>query len=494
MSDTLPDRYPTGILSGISSRRMVVSADRTILALTRDGHDDSGKLVGQKCHKSLHGRDAPCADCAVDKVFQDKRAHLRRTAADPDHTPRLFVPILEDDMVTAVAVIDLNRDLAEEMGLTSESGNAFLRNLIMSSADGIIASDMTGRILIFNEAAAEMVGYPPNEAINNLNIREIYPGDGARDVMRRLRSDDFGGKGKLKNYRTELLRRDGTTFPIELSAAVVYEGERETATVGFFYDMREKIRMDNELKQAQVQLMQAEKMSSLGKLSAGVAHQLNNPIGGIVLYSQILMEEYDLPQDVRKDLQRILDDAERAQQIVRELLDFSRQSTLEIRPNDLNRAIARTIFLLENQPLFKHIQIVRDFDPDLPKVPSDIQQLNHVFMNLILNAADAMEGNGTLRIKTGLSPTGKSVLVTVADTGPGIPPEVLPRIFEPFYTTKENGKGTGLGLSVVYGVIENHGGRITACSAPDEGATFQLDLPLRPGFDALDGDDDGTVG
>jgi two-component system NtrC family sensor kinase len=494
MTDTLPDQYQTDILNGISCRQMVVSADRRIQAFTSSGMGAAGNFVGQYCYQVHFGREKPCIDCAVDMVIRDRRAHLRRTTTNPNHTPNLFVPIHDGDVVTAVAVIDLNQDLAEEMGLITESGNVFLRNLIMNSVDGIIASDMTGRILIFNEAAGEMVGYPHSEAVNNLNIRDIYPGDGARDVMRRLRSDDYGGKGKLINYRTELLRHDGTTFPIELSASIVYEGEQETATVGFFYDLREKLRMDQELKQAQVQLMQAEKMSSLGKLSAGVAHQLNNPIGGIVLYSQILMEEYDLPPDVKKDLQRILDDAERAQMIVRELLDFSRQSTLEIRPNDLNQAIARTIFLLENQPLFKHINIIKEFDPDLPKVPSDIQQLNHVFMNLILNAADAMEGKGTLRIKTALSPTGKRVLVTVADTGPGIPSDVLPHIFDPFYTTKEDGRGTGLGLSVAYGVIENHGGRITACSAPGEGATFQLDFLLDPQNGSTAGGDIGTVG
>lgn len=358
--------------------------------------------------------------------------------------------------------------------------SAFLQNLIMSSVDGIIAADLSGRILVFNEAATKITGYPQEQALAHLNIRALYPGDEAREVMKRLRSDDLGGPGKLNTSRFHLVHQDGTLIPVNLSAFIVYDQGREVASVGFFRDLRDRMRLARELQETQVQLIQAEKMSSLGRLAAGVAHQLNNPLGGIVLFTRLLMEEEGLAESMRNDLARILGDAERCQHIVRELLDFSRQSSLEFKPHDLNQALNRVIFLLENLPLFRNIDIIRDFDSALPQVPADIQQLNHVFMNIILNAADAMAGHGRLRLKTYSASTGDRVRVEISDTGPGIPGDVLPHIFDPFFTTKEEGQGTGLGLSVAYGIIQSHGGRITACSALGEGATFVVELLLNP--------------
>jgi signal transduction histidine kinase len=149
-----------------------------------------------------------------------------------------------------------------------------------------------------------------------------------------------------------------------------------------------------------------------------------------------------------------------------------------MRPHDINRAISRTLFLLENQTLFQNIEIRKELTPSLPTVRADIQQLNHLLMNIILNAAQAMDGRGTLVVKTLPVPDRERVRILISDTGPGIPESTLPHIFEPFFTTKEEGEGTGLGLSLVYGIIENHGGTIRAGSKPGEGATFTIELPL----------------
>jgi len=164
---------------------------------------------------------------------------------------------------------------------------------------------------------------------------------------------------------------------------------------------------------------------------------------------------------------------------VRELLEFARQTRQEIRLNDINHAISQTLYLLENQSIFHNIEIIRDLDSSLPKVPSDIQQLNHVFMNIILNAAEAMEGSGRLTVQTQTSDDGEDVQIRISDTGPGIPAEIKHHIFDPFFTTKEEGKGTGLGLSMVYGIIEEHNGKIHVASEPGEGATFIIRLPLK---------------
>ena len=233
-----------------------------------------------------------------------------------------------------------------------------------------------------------------------------------------------------------------------------------------------------ELEKTQIQLLQSEKMASLGKLAAGVAHQLNNPLGGITLFARLMLEEYTLEENAQKDLNRILKDAERCRDTVKELLEFARQTRHEMRPLDINRAIARTLFLLENQTLFQNIVVQRQLATEIPTVRGDTQQMNHMFMNIILNAAQAMEGHGTLTISTRLSDDGNRVVIEISDTGPGISENVLPHIFEPFFTTKEEGEGTGIGLSLVYGIVESHEGTIQAVNNSPGGTCFIIELPL----------------
>jgi two-component system NtrC family sensor kinase len=360
----------------------------------------------------------------------------------------------------------------------SERADVLLRNLILSAVDAVIAADMTGKIFIFNDVAAEILGYSPLEALAGLNIRHLYADHGAEEVMRKLRGEEYGGRGKLKSCQISLLSKNGGVVPVSLNACIVYAQNREAATVGFFHDLREDLRMKEELARTQMQLLQADKMASLGKLAAGVAHQLNNPLNGITLYTRLTMEEYPLQDEVKKNLFRIHKDAERCRDTVRELLEFARQTRREVRPHDINQSIERTLFLLEGQSLFHNIEIDRQLSPSLPRIPVDVQQMNHVFMNIILNAAEAMNGTGRLVVRSFLASSGERVCMEISDTGPGIAAEVLPHIFEPFFTTKDVGKGTGLGLSVVYGIVNDHHGRVNVRSRPGEGAVFTVELPL----------------
>jgi signal transduction histidine kinase len=197
-----------------------------------------------------------------------------------------------------------------------------------------------------------------------------------------------------------------------------------------------------------------------------------------MLYSRLIQEEYQLSDPAKADLSRILRDAERCRDTVKELLVFSRQTRQEKQFHDINKALSRTLFLIEKQVLFQNILIETRLSADIPLVLGDIQQLNHVFMNIILNAAQAMDGRGKLIISTELSLDGQSVILEIRDTGPGIPEDVLPHVFEPFYTTKDEGKGTGLGLSLAYGIVESHQGKILVRNNPDQGSTFIIELPI----------------
>jgi len=373
------------------------------------------------------------------------------------------------------------RDVSVTKRIENElrKANDFLRNLIENSVDGIVAADMKGKIIIFNKSAEKLLGYGSEEAIEKVHITQLYPPGVAKEIMRRLRAPEYGGVGRLETSQITLVGRTGELIPVNISAAIIYEEGKEIASFGIFTDLREKLKMERELRETQLQLLQSEKMASLGKLAAGVAHEINNPLGGILIFSKMLLEDMSLDDPRREDLERIGEEATRCKEIVKGLLEFARQTSYKMEPTDLNRALVQGISLLENQALFHNIRIVKNLDPNLPPITANTGQLNQVFMNIILNAAEAMDGQGTLTINTRLGPEKNTVIVEFTDTGCGIKEEHMTRIFDPFFTTKEVGKGTGLGLSMSYGIVEKHRGRIWVKSKKEEGSTFTIELPVR---------------
>ncbi|HEC33562.1 MAG TPA: HAMP domain-containing protein [Chloroflexi bacterium] len=232
-----------------------------------------------------------------------------------------------------------------------------------------------------------------------------------------------------------------------------------------------------ELEETQVQLIRKERLASMGQLAAGVAHQLNNPLGTILLFADLLLQ--DLPEGKsREDVQMIGREARRAKEIVAALLNFARQQRVWAQPTALDTMLHEIVERARQQPAYEHIQIVEQITPDLPRLEADPVQLSNVFVNLIDNAADAMPEGGTLTVKADLSPDRQSVVVQVTDTGCGIPPENIKHIFSPFFTTKPLGQGTGLGLSIAYGIVKMHHGAIQVKSRVGKGTTFTVTLPV----------------
>ncbi|MBM4350463.1 MAG: PAS domain S-box protein [Deltaproteobacteria bacterium] len=375
----------------------------------------------------------------------------------------------------------INLDITERKRIEDElrEANEFFTNLIKSSVDGIIAANMQGNIFIFNKGAEALSGYKADEVIGKVHITQIYPEGIAKEIMKRLRSPDYGGVGKLLPTQFNVVNKEGEEIPIQISAALIYNrAGQEVASVGIFTDLRSRLLMEKKLQETHLQLVSSEKMASLGKLAAGIAHEINNPLGGILIYSSLMLE--DLPEEdpKRGDLARIVQEAGRCKEIVKGLLEFARQTEPKREPTDINRAINDGLFFLVNQALFHNIRIVKELDPFLPFVRGNSGQLKQVFMNIIVNAAEAMHGNGTLTIRTSVSADRKTVWIGFTDTGEGIPEENLSRIFDPFFTTKDVGKGTGLGLATSFGIIEEHGGKISVNSKVGEGATFAIELPV----------------
>ena len=248
-----------------------------------------------------------------------------------------------------------------------------------------------------------------------------------------------------------------------------------------FNDMARSLKGHNDqLQNMHHQLAITEKLTALGEMAAGVAHEINNPLGGILLYSNIVLE--DIPEDspARENMQKIIYQTNRCKEIVQSLLDFAKTPTSAMLPLQINQIIFTSLKLVRGQSMFHGIEIEARLAENLPETIGDRSRLEEVFLNLFINAADAMKGNGKLTIITGLS-TNKSIRISISDTGKGIDKEHLSHIFEPFFTTKEPGEGTGLGLSIVYGIIQKHNGTIDAECTPGTGTTFIISLPAYKG-------------
>ncbi len=381
--------------------------------------------------------------------------------------------------ITCMYFQDLTKHIQIERELFS--ANSFLNSIIMSSADGIVVADLEGNILIYNDTAERILGYGPDEVIGNPGaLYKFFTLEVAKENMRRMRSGEYGAPGKLISTRITLVRKDGGEVPVSFSAAIIEKNGREIGTVGIFSDLRERIRMRRELEEARMQLMQAEKIASIGRLAAGIAHEINNPLSGILIFADILMKDMAAQNSQwGEDLQEIINQSMRCKEIVARLLDFSRQSVGQRLDYDLNTVIERSMELLTHQALFHNIVFVTDLQPDLPQMSGDPGQLQQVFINFILNAGTAMKGRGRIAITSRFDPAYDEVTLEFADTGPGIPAEIMSKIFDPFFTTKGPGEGTGLGLSVAYGIIQQHGGNISVANSPLGGAVFTVILPLK---------------
>ncbi len=366
--------------------------------------------------------------------------------------------------------------------------NAFFHNLIDSSVDGIIASDMKGKIVIFNTGAQALLGYD-EEDTKTLHVTQLYNEGVAYELIKRMRSDDFGGKGKLLRQQMIVKHKNGNDIPVSFSGGIIYDHDLEIATFGLFTDLRALQQIEENLEQTHKMLMHSEKMAGLGRLAAGVAQEINNPMSGIMLYANLVQEELGDEHPLRPDLQTIIHEAERCKVIVADLLEFSHQNTYEMELVDLNDVIVKTLTILQHQPLFHNITIIRQLDPELPAIYGNATRLNQVIMNIVVNAAQAMDGKGRLRI-TSRTRSNKDINeISIEDTGPGIEDDLLEKIFEPFFTTKETGEGTGLGLSVSYAIVKEHKGSIRVTSTSKAGTTFTLKFPVV--MENLIGENDG---
>jgi len=349
-----------------------------------------------------------------------------------------------------------------------------LESLISSSPDAIVTTDEHGIITFYSEGAEQIHAFEARECLGQ-PASSYYRGgkEEARKVMDMLRREE-----KVQGYETEFVRKGGSVVPISLSASLLRDDKGQImGTVGIGRDItRQKI--------LQSQLLQAEKLSAIGHMIAGVAHELNNPLTTVMGYSELLQAS-DVDDQTKEDLQRIHQDARRAQRIVENLLAFARQKKPQKGMVDINEILERTLDLRRYQFTVDNVRVVKELEGNLPWILADGYQLQQVFLKILNNAYQAMvqaPGGGTLIVRTerraSRDQAGDVIRITFADDGPGIRAELMDRIFDPFFTTKDVGLGAGLGLSISFGIIQEHKGRIWAESEIGQGATFFVELPV----------------
>jgi two-component system, NtrC family, sensor kinase len=361
--------------------------------------------------------------------------------------------------------------LVREANIELERAYHFRENIIENSPDALVCVRKGGEIIIFNSAAERLLGYKKSEVIGKMNIVSLYRAGVAKKVMRMIRSEEYGGPGVLQKRQVSIIAKDGREIPMLISAALLYDEGREWGSVGIFTDQRDRLKLEKQLRRS-------EKLSSLGKLSAGIAHEINQPLTGVLTFAHLLLRKYKDDPKTKRDLEIVVRETTRIRGIVQGILDFARESRVQKKPRRIEQVLDQTLEIIVRQQRFFGIELRKDYDLSLPEIVMDSNLMEQVFMNIILNACDAMKGSGTLSVITRRD--GNWAEVVFSDTGHGMPEAILDKIFDPFFTTKESteGMGMGLGLAVSYGIVQSHNGDIQVASKEGEGTTFTIRLPI----------------
>ena len=373
---------------------------------------------------------------------------------------------------SAVETMQLIEDLVQSRGE--------LENTFDSIAHLVAVADRQGRLVHVNQAFASRLGRSRDELVNCPVAECLGP-----ELVAWLAANESAGvrpEGQSPTTREIVDPVLKGQFVVTLSDLVNRDRERAGSVI-VARDLTPQTRLEAEQEELRKRLTQSEKLAALGQFVAGIAHELNNPLQGVLGHLELLRATDAFPKQLRPEVQTIYREADRAAKIVRNLLVFAGTRQLARRPVSLAAVLQRVLALRAPACRAVGIELVRHYDQKLPRVQSDPLLLHQVFLNIVMNAEQAIaatERPGRIEISAFVANAGDRVVATVRDTGSGIPPEVLPRIFEPFYTTKEVGQGTGLGLAIVFGIVQEHGGHIGAANHPDGGAVFTIELPATP--------------
>jgi len=462
------------IVAALADAVVVTGTDRRILTVNRAAAELFGRPL-----EDLPGTAVNELVIAEERPHVEEREQRARGGEEQRYETKIIrLDGVERDVAVSTTPLELDGELVGTVAMlrditdqkrahdTLARSEARYRNLVESASDAIVTFDASGRFTTVNHAGELLSGYRREELIGQW-FAPMLPDDELPKVLGHFQKALAGETGQYE-----------TTF---------YRKDREIRTISVTYSTPQRdeevlclIRDVTDQKMLQEQLIQSEKMSAIGQLVSGVAHELNNPLAGISAFAQLLLTEKRFPPDQRTAAEMIYAEARRASRIVQNLLTFARQHKPERTSTSLNQVLDDALELRGYELRVRGIEVVRDYDEDLPETMADAHQLQQVFLNLITNAEQAMEkrqGN-TQRLTVSTRRASNVIRIEVEDSGPGIPPNLLERIFNPFFTTKPTGSGTGLGLSISLGIVREHEGKIWAENSPTGGAHFTIELPL----------------
>lgn len=349
------------------------------------------------------------------------------------------------------------------------------RNILRALFDSVPVSmyivDKKYNLIAVNMDRAKRINIPPNELVGRRCYEALYGYDDVCPECRVIESL-FGGKTTNRTKREwqvddQILEWEISTYPIH------DDNNQVTQAILFEQDVTEKRRLE-------ASLAQSEKLAAVGQLAAGLAHEINNPLTAIIANSQLLQRDLKDDPDKLEMIELIARAGERAAQVVRNLLDLARKEEYLFEPTDVNQTLNRAISLMQHELVSRSIRLIYEPAENLPAIMASQDRLQGVWVNLLANAIDSFDNSDQRQIRVTTSVVGNEVRVLIMDTGKGIPPEKLNRIFEPFYTTKAPGKGTGLGLSLCHRIVKQHGGSIHVDSKVGVGTIFTISLPINP--------------
>jgi len=489
--DKLTKEFLHDILQSIEGGILTVDKNSKITSFNKSAEEITGfkqeEVMGRDCCDIL--KSEYCEEfCPLDEVLETGRPAFNYEVSITSRTGKKIPvnvttsPLFSSDN-EVIGAIENFRDLTKHKGLWGKLREERNKAHLYLNIAGviIIAINKQGEISLINKKGCDVLGYQEKEIIGKNWYDLCVPEDVREERKELFKKVMAGEQEEAEDYENIILTKSGEERIIAWhNTTLIDEKGQIFGTLSSGEDITKR-------KQAEEELIQSEKLVSLGQLAASVVHEVNNPLAGIMVYVKLLQkkcrENKIQEESTEQQLQKMEKELDRTTRIIRNLLTFARQSEPSMRPIDINKVIDAALLLVENQINLENIGLEKHLNPDLPQVLADFDKIQQVLINIILNAIQAMPDGGCLTITTALArdisvegAKKDTVRIDITDTGIGIPKENLKKLFTPFFTTKEKGKGVGLGLSVVHGIIGKHKGKIEVESELNAGTTFSIYL------------------
>ena len=493
IEEEITKEFLDNILASMQGGLFTIDKDARITSFNRAAEKITGfkkeEVLNKKCYRVL--RSNLCkSKCRLKRTLETGESMFNFEAiilnkSGKEIPVNVTTSALRTNNNEIIGALEIFRDLTERKQLwdklREERDKA--RQYLSVARVIIVALNSEGRVTLINKMGCEVLGYKEEKIVGNNWFDFCIPAK-TRHKVREVFLKLMAGETEIAEYyENPISIRSGDERIIAWHSTIVRDKKgRITGTLSSGEDITER-------KRTEAELLRSEKLASVGQLAAGVAHEVNNPLAGILVYIKLLLKKYEQnklqTEQTEEQLKKIARETERCSRIIKNLLDFSRQTEVTLRPVDINKVIEATFSIVGHQISLKNIRPEKKLMKYLPFIQGDFDQIQQALMNIVLNAAQAMPDGGDLVVTTSVANRVKigdsikeAIRIDISDTGVGIPKENMNKLFTPFFTTKETGKGVGLGLSVVHGIIERHHGKIEIASNLGAGTTFSIYLGI----------------